>query len=272
MKKMHLHLVSDSTGDTVRNVARACMVQFEDVEATEHSWVLVRSRVQLDRVVQGIEAHPGIVLCTILDDKLRRLLEDACRRLQMPCISVLTPVLNMLSNYFGSQSRGQPGRQHAMDQHYHARIEAMDFIMNHDDGQSLWNIQAADIVLVGVSRTSKTPTSIYLANRGYKTANVPLVPGIDPPTELETLQHALIVGLTVDAQRLVQIRRNRLLTLKEERETSYVDAEQVAHELQQARRYFSRHNWPVIDVTRRSVEETAAAILQLLEQRREANG
>ena len=269
---MHLHLVSDATGDTVRNVARACLVQFEDVEVTEHSWVLVRSAAQLERVMKGIEAHPGIVLCTILEDKLRRPLEDACRRLQIPCVSVLTPVMTMLSAYFGSQSRGEPGRQHEMDQRYQARIEAMDFIMQHDDGQALWNIRSADIVLVGVSRTSKTPTSMYLANRGYKTANVPLIPGIAPPAELETLEHALIVGLTVDPARLIQIRRNRLLLMKEDRETAYVSAEQVADEVIEARRYFARNNWPVIDVTRRSVEETAAAILQLLEQRRGNDG
>ena len=269
---MHLHLVSDATGDTVRNVARACLVQFEDVEVTEHSWVLVRSAAQLERVMKGIEAHPGIVLCTILEDKLRRPLEDACRRLQIPCVSVLTPVMTRLSADFGRQKHGEPGRQHEMDQRYQARIEAMDFIMQHDDGQALWNIRSADIVLVGVSRTSKTPTSMYLANRGYKTANVPLIPGIAPPAELETLEHALIVGLTVDPARLIQIRRNRLLLMKEDRETAYVSAEQVADEVIEARRYFARNNWPVIDVTRRSVEETAAAILQLLEQRRGNDG
>ena len=269
LKQLHLHLVSDATGDTVRSVARACLVQFEGVEATEHFWVLVRSSVQMERVIDGIAAHPGLVLCTVVDDALRNTLEAACRQIGVPYVALLDPVINAISGYVGGQSRGQPGRQHELDAAYFDRIEAMHFTMAHDDGQATDTLDDANVILVGVSRTSKTPTCIYLANRGLKAANVPFVPGIALPKGLSLATRPLIVGLTVHPSRLIQIRRNRLLMLHEDTETAYVDGELVDEEVKEARRFFLSKNWPVIDVTRRSIEETAAAIIQLHEKRNE---
>jgi len=267
LKKVHLHLVSDATGDTVRSVARACLVQFEGVEATEHYWVLVRSRGQMKRVVDGITDYPGVVLCTVVDETLRGMLEQACRQLGMPFVPLLDPVIQGLAGFLGSRSRGLPGRQHEMDSAYFRRIDATHFAMAHDDGQNTWDIDTADVVLVGVSRTSKTPTCMYLANRGLKAANIPFVPSLPLPPELFEAKNPLIVGLTVDSTRLVQVRRNRLLMLQEEKETDYVDHERVKAEVTEARRLFVKRGWPIIDVTRRSIEETAAAILQLYSRR-----
>jgi len=262
---LHLHLVSDATGETNHQIARACLVQFEGVRAKEHVWSLVRTRSYLDKVIAGVEAHPGPVLFTLVDPELRRRLEDTCRRLEVPCIAVLDPVLSALGAHLGVESRGRPGRQHEMDAAYFRRIEAMDFTLAHDDGQMVHDLEDADIVVVGVSRTSKTPTSLYLANRGYKTANVPIVPGIEPPQELFRLTRPLVIAFTTDPGRLIQVRRNRVLMLKQREETDYVALERVRREVADARRMFERQGWPVIDVTRRSIEETAAAVLQHLE-------
>lgn len=265
---VHLHLVSDATGDTVRAVARACLVQFEGVEASEHFWVLVRSAAQMERVAEGIAETPGVVLCTVVDAELRGILEDACRKLGVPFIPLLDPVIHGLAEFLHRPAQGLPGRQHEMNAAYFDRIEAMNFAMAHDDGQMLHNLGEADVVLVGVSRTSKTPTCVYLANRGIKAANVPFVPDVPLPRELTELRGPMIVGLTLSPDRLVAIRRNRLLMLNADHESSYVDTDHVRAEVIEARRYFLSKNWPVIDVTRRSIEETAAAIIQLLTSRR----
>ncbi|WP_119679799.1 pyruvate, water dikinase regulatory protein [Indioceanicola profundi] len=267
-KIFHLHLVSDATGETIHSVARACVSQFDRIEPAEHFWNLVRTDRQLDLVIEGIRDNPGLVMFTLVNDKLRRRLQDTCRELSVPCIPVLDPLIAALGAYLGLESQSQPGRQHALDAEYFGRIDAMDYALNHDDGQSSWDLHEADVILVGVSRTSKTPTCIYLANRGIKAANVPYVPGVPPPAELDELKRPLVVGLTKDAERLIQIRRNRLRLLNQGEETSYTDPEQVRAELTEARRYYSRRGWPVIDVTRRSIEETAAEILMLLARRR----
>jgi regulator of PEP synthase PpsR (kinase-PPPase family) len=267
MSRFHLHLVSDATGDTVHSVARACLVQFEDAEAIEHIWSMVRTKSQIERVIAGIQANPGVVLFTIVDETLRAPLQEGCRRLQVPAIPVLDPVIGALTAHLGRKSRGLPGRQHLMDHEYFARIDAMTFALTHDDGQSSWGLNDADVILVGVSRTSKTPTCIYLANRGIKAANVPYVPGVPLPPELMAATRPLIVGLTNDPERLIQIRRNRLSMLHHDDRTDYTDADAVRTEVAQARRLFAERHWPVIDVTRRSIEETAAAILKLLQRR-----
>lgn len=269
-KTFHLHLVSDATGETINSVARACVSQFDQVQPIEHFWNLVRTERQLDMVMEGIRDNPGLVMFTLVNDKLRRKLQDTCRELQVPCIPVLDPLINALAAYLGLESQSQPGRQHALDAEYFGRIDAMDFALNHDDGQSGWDLHEADVILVGVSRTSKTPTCIYLANRGIKAANIPYVPGVPLPPELDKLTRPLIVGLTKDAERLIQIRRNRLRLLNQGEDTSYTDPEKVRAELTEARRLFSRKGWPVIDVTRRSIEETAAEILMVLARRRPA--
>jgi regulator of PEP synthase PpsR (kinase-PPPase family) len=265
--RFHLHLVSDATGDTVHSVARACLVQFEGAEAIEHIWSMVRTKSQVERIVTAIAAHPGVVLYTLVNETLRQPLIEGCRRLQVPAIPVLDPVIGALASYLGRQSRGLPGQQHLLDSEYFQRIDAMTFALAHDDGQSAFGLDTADVVLVGVSRTSKTPTCIYLANRGIKAANVPAVPAMPLPPELLVAKRPLIVGLTNDPERLIQVRKNRLSMLHQDERTDYTDIEAVREEVASARRLFAEHHWPVIDVTRRSIEETAAAILKLLARR-----
>ncbi len=272
MTRFHLHLVSDATGDTVHSVARACLVQFEGAEAVEHIWSMVRTKSQVERIVAGVAANPGVVLYTLVNETLRQPLVEGCRRLQVPAIPVLDPVIGALASYLGRQSRGLPGQQHLLDSEYFQRIDAMTFALAHDDGQSAWGMNEADVILVGVSRTSKTPTCIYLANRGIKAANVPIVPGMPLPSELFAATRPLIVGLTNDPERLIQVRKNRLSMLHQEDRTDYTDAEAVRQEVAQARRLFADRHWPVIDVTRRSIEETAAAILKLLARRHGQEG
>ncbi len=267
MTRFHLHLVSDATGDTVHSVARACLVQFEGAEAVEHIWSMVRTKSQIERVINGVSANPGVVLYTLVNEALRGPLVEGCRRLKVPAIPVLDPVIGALASYLGRQSRGLPGQQHLLDSEYFHRIDAMTFALNHDDGQSALGLNEADVVLVGVSRTSKTPTCIYLANRGIKAANVPVVPGMNLPPELFAATRPMIVGLTNDPERLIQVRRNRLTMLHQEEGTDYTDIEAVREEVAAARRMFADRHWPVIDVTRRSIEETAAAILKLLARR-----
>lgn len=267
-RNFHLHLVSDATGETINSVARACVSQFDQVHPIEHFWNLVRTERQLDMVLEGIRENPGLVMFTLVNEKLRHKLQDTCRELGVPSISVLDPLINALGNYLGLQSQSKPGRQHALTAEYFGRIDAMDFALNHDDGQSAWGLHDADVILVGVSRTSKTPTCIYLANRGIKAANIPYVPGCPLPPELDQLTRPLIVGLTKDPERLVQIRRNRLKLLNQGDDTSYTDPERVREELLEARRLFTRKGWAVIDVSRRSIEETAAEVMMLLARRR----
>ncbi len=263
----HFHLVSDATGETILSVARAAVSQFEDVEANEHIWALVRSARQMDRVLSAIEASPGVVIYTLVDPARRDQLAMGCRRLGVPCVPVLDPVLGVLSGYLGRPVRGQPGGQHALDAEYFARVDAIQFVLRHDDGQSPHDLDEADVIVVGVSRTSKTPTCFYLANRGLKAANVPIVPGVPPPDELLAASRPLVVALYQSAARLVQVRRNRMTMLRQDGESDYVAPDAVRRELADARRLYEERAWPVIDVTRRSIEESAAAILQLYRER-----
>ncbi|QRM29630.1 pyruvate, water dikinase regulatory protein [Microvirga sp. VF16] len=264
----HLHLVSDSTGETLITVARAVVAQYEGVAAIEHVYPLVRSNTQLERVISEIETAPGIVLYTLVEQDLAHRLEEVCRATGSPHLSVLEPVHALLSSYLGTHSTARPGAQHMLNAEYFKRIDAMNFTLLHDDGHLPHDLDEADVILVGVSRTSKTPTAVYLANRGLKTANIPLVPGVPPPPVLESAKKALIVGLVATPERIVQIRQNRLLSLNADDDTSYVDRDAVAEELAASRRLFARNGWPVIDVTRRSIEETAAAIIDLYRDHR----
>jgi regulator of PEP synthase PpsR (kinase-PPPase family) len=259
----HLHLISDATGETLNAVAKAVTVQYRTVIPVEHVYPLVRNRKQLDRVLQAIENEPGIVLFTLVDSHLRRNLEESCMKLGMPSVAVLDPVHAAVKSYLGAEWSPLVGAQHVLDTEYFERIEALNYTMLHDDGQIPQSLETADVVLVGVSRTSKTPTSIYLANRGIKTANIPFVNGIPLPAELDNLSHPLVVGLIASPERIIQIRRNRLLALNADSNTDYVDKQAVSEELTAAKRLFARRQWPVIDVTRRSIEETAAAIMDL---------
>lgn len=264
-----LHLVSDSTGETLHGVARACVAQFEGVGAREKFWNLVRNETQMERVLKGIEQEPGPVLFTIVNRDLRRKLKDFCRDLKIPCVPVLEPTMRELSGYLGLRSRALPGLQHQMNEEYFDRIEAVDFTMQHDDGRDLDNLDEADVILMGVSRTSKTPTCIYLANRGVKAANIPLVPGVAVPESVLNLDGPLYIGLTESPDRLEALRKNRLESGEETVDkglvgNTYLSKDAIQDEIRQARRLFSSHGWPVIDVTKRSVEETAAEILTLL--------
>jgi [pyruvate, water dikinase]-phosphate phosphotransferase / [pyruvate, water dikinase] kinase len=249
-------------------VARAAAAQYEGISAIEHVYPLVRSTTQLERVLSEIEAAPGIVLYTLVDQDLSGRLEEVCRSSSSPHLSVLAPVHSLLQSYLGTASTARPGAQHMLNAEYFKRIDAMNFTLMHDDGQLPVDLNEADIVLVGVSRTSKTPTAIYLANRGMKTANIPLVPGLPVPPVLEVTRKPLIVGLIASPERIVQIRQNRLLSLRADEDTAYVDRDAVAEEIAMSRRLCARHKWPMIDVTRRSIEETAAAILDLYRDHR----
>jgi regulator of PEP synthase PpsR (kinase-PPPase family) len=265
----HLHLVSDSTGETLITVARAACAQYVNASPVEHVYPAVRTNKQLDRVVAEIEAAPGVILYTLLDQSLIARLEDRCRDLGLPCLSILGPVLRLFQSYLGAESTHKVGAQHILNAEYFKRIDALNYTMMHDDGQLADDLEIADVILVGVSRTSKTPTSIYLANRGVKTANIPLVPGMPPPPALEAVRRPLVVGLFASPERIVQIRQNRLLGLNAHRDDDqYIDRQAVAEEIAFSRRLCSKHEWPLIDVTRRSIEETAAAIMSLLADRR----
>lgn len=270
----HLHLVSDATGETLNAVARAALAQFELVRPLEHIYALVRSTKQMDRALQAIEAEPGVVMYTLMSSELRSMLEERCRVLNMPAIPVLDPVLNVLAGYLGVELSHKPGGQHAMDAEYFRRIEALNYTMAHDDGQNTGDLEKADVILLGVSRTSKTPTCIYLANRGIKAANIPIVLDCPLPRELGDLEAPLVVGLTAMPERIVHIRRNRLLSLNQSTDGAYASEDTVREEMVFARRLFTHHNWPTIDVTRRSIEETAASILTLYHEhlRKRAGG
>jgi regulator of PEP synthase PpsR (kinase-PPPase family) len=264
----HLHLVSDATGETLMAISRAAAAQYQGVSTVEHIYPLVRTRDQLDRAIAEIETAPGMVLYTLVDPELSLRLEDACREAGAPALSVLGPILNFFQAYIGMETTPRPGAQYLLNTDYFRRIEALNFTLMHDDGQNVDNYEDADIVLVGVSRTSKTPTSIYLANRGVKTANIPMVPRVVLPSSIRTLVRPLVVGLLATPDRLVQVRRSRVAALDGNEMSDYVDKKLVTEEVAASRRFFENWGWPVIDVTRRSIEETAAAILDLLRAHR----
>ncbi len=270
MARLHIHLLSDSTGETLEMIAKAALAQFDDTDVMRHFWPMVRSRQHLDRIMTEIASNPGMVIFTLVNHEIRERLEENCRSLGLQAIAVLDVVTLALEDMLGQEAKGRPGRQHQLDEAYFNRVDAIQFTIAHDDGIAWEDWEDADIVLAGVSRTSKTPTSIYLANRGYKVANIPIVPESPPPNALFGLKRPLVVGLTTAPERLVQVRRNRLLSLSQAPDTDYVDSDKVSNELKYARRMFGDNGWPVIDVTRRSIEETAAAVINLVNERRAA--
>lgn len=272
IEQLNLHLVSEATGETLNALARATVAQFEHCNFVYHRWSLVRTRFQLHRVLEGIETEPGPVLSTLVDRALRADLETTCERLGVRCVNVLDPVLSMLQEQLGEQATARPGKQYKLDADYFRRIDAMHYVLSHDDGLSQRGIAEADVVLVGVSRSSKTPTSFYLANRGIKAANIPLVPSLPDPPGLEDPQ-CPVIGLTLDPEALIDIRRHRLRLIAQGQKSvpikqdsnDYIDVEAVKAELLWARRLCTKRGWPVVDVTRRSIEETAATVLQHME-------
>ena len=264
----HLHMISDSTGETLITVARAVAAQYSNVSPVEHVYPLIRSQKQLDRVLAEIEETPGIVLFTLLEKDLVARLEAKCREINIPSLSIIGPVMQLFQAYLGTETSQRVGAQHTLNSEYFKRIDALNYTMMHDDGQHVDGLEEADVVLVGVSRTSKTPTSIYLANRGVRTANVPLVPGIPIPRELEILRKPLVVSLHASPERLIQVRQNRLLGLGAKTgDQAYIDRQSVAEEVQFSRKLSAKYNWELLDVTRRSIEETAAAVMKLYADR-----
>ena len=267
MNKLHLHMLSDSTGETLENIAKAALAQFDGVEIIRHFWPMVRSETHLNRILIEVADNPGLVIYTLVNNDIRSRLERECRHLGLPSVAALDAVTDALSNMLGQEAKARPGRQHMLDEAYFKRVDAIQFTIAHDDGIGWENWEQADILLAGVSRTSKTPTSIYLANRGFKTANIPIVPESPPPDFLFRVKKPLIVGLVAGSSRLVQVRRNRLLSLNQAPETDYVNEQKVREEIQYARRMFADNGWPIIDVTRRSIEESAAAIINFYNER-----
>jgi regulator of PEP synthase PpsR (kinase-PPPase family) len=260
-------MISDSTGETLITVARAVAAQYSNVSPVEHVYPLVRSQKQLDRVLAEIEEAPGIVLFTLLEKDLVERLEAKCQEINIPSLSIIGPVMQLFQAYLGTETSRRVGAQHTLNAEYFKRIDALNYSMMHDDGQHVDGLEEADVVLVGVSRTSKTPTSIYLANRGVRTANVPLVPGIPIPHQLETLTKPLVVSLHATPERLIQVRQNRLLGIGRVGDDSYIDRQTVAEEVAFARKLSAKFDWAQLDVTRRSIEETAAAIMKLFADR-----
>ena len=264
----HLHLVSDATGETLMTIARAASVQYAEVRPIEHVHPLVRTARQMKRVLQEIEQAPGIVLYTVVNPDLTEELEKKCRELAIPCHPVLKPVMQVFEAYLGAPQTPTVAGQHVLDQDYFRRIDALNFTMAHDDGRLPENPSDADIILLGISRTSKTPTSIYLAQRGYKTANVPIVPALPFPESLLRPHSAFMVCLVASADRISEVRRNRMMVLADRNIDDYVDRTVITAEIAFSRKLCAQNGWPVIDVTRRSIEETAATIIRLMQDRK----
>ena len=270
-KKIHIHLISDSTGETVSTVARSAGAHFKNFDTIEHNWVLVRSIEQINKILEEIKENKGLVIFTLIDKNIRKSLEAGCKRIGVPAVPILDQVVMTIEEFFKYDlAIDEPGRQHALSSNYFDRIGAMQYTLAHDDGQQVHNLNEAEIVLVGVSRTSKTPTSMYLANRGIKVANVPIVPRVQLPEAL-VRKGLFVVGLTTSPERLKQIRKSRLNAVGESNETEYIKEELIEEEVLRAKKLFNQHGWPSIDVTRKSIEETAAAVLDLLRIFRERN-
>ncbi|MGQ0455901.1 MAG: pyruvate, water dikinase regulatory protein [Hyphomicrobium sp.] len=264
----HMHLVSDSTGETLAAVAKAAAVQYQMVRAVEHIHPLVRTQRQLTRVLADIEKQPGMVLYTIVNRVLADALEDHCKALKIPCLAVMQPIMQLFESYLGAPQTPTVAGQHVLDADYFRRIDAMNFTMAHDDGRFPDNLSDADIVVLGISRTSKTPTSLYLAQRGYKTTNLPLVPGVALPEQLLEPHTAFVVCLVANVDRIADVRRNRAVLMADRDLDSYVDRDAITAEIAYTRKIAAQHGWPIIDVTRRSIEETSTMILKLLQDRK----
>ncbi|MBL8567143.1 MAG: kinase/pyrophosphorylase [Hyphomicrobiaceae bacterium] len=264
----HLHLVSDATGETLTTIAKAAAVQYAEVRPIEHVYPMVRTQRQLSRALQEIEQAPGIVLYTIVNKSLTEEIERRCRELSIPCLHVLQPIMQVFESYLGAPRTPTVAGQHVLDADYFKRIDALNFTMVHDDGRLPENLNDADICILGISRTSKTPTSIYLAQRGFKTTNLPLVPQIALPKNLIEPTTCFVVCLVASPDRIAEIRRNRALLLSDRDLGTYVDRSAISSEIAHSRKLCAKYGWPVIDVTRRSVEETAASIIKLMQDRR----
>ncbi len=271
-KHFHLHMVSDATGETLLSVARAACAQYSNSQSVEHVHSLIRTDQQLERVMEHIEREPGIVLYTLVNKEHGAKLEEFCRNLMVPVCNILSPVFDLFQSYLGSSQTGQAGAQHNLDKSYFNRIEAMNFTLAHDDGQSPQTISDADIILIGISRTSKTPTSVYLANRGLRVANIPIVPNLPLPAPLHQMKKPTIIGLIASPRHILQIRQNRILGFKNEgKQSDYLNRNQISEEIAHTRRLCQTNQWPILDVTRKSIEETAAEIFQNHQKHQQLN-
>ncbi len=266
-KIINLHLISDSTGETLSSVARAVLSQFENIESKDFIWPLIRTKQQIEKIKESITQNPGIVMYTILQSEIIDSLKLHCKQLQIPCVSVLSHIISTFSNYLEMDISNVVGRQHLLDEEYFSRVEAINYTMSHDDGQANWDLYEADIVIIGVSRTSKSPTCVYLSCRGYKAANIPFVSSETMPDTIFDLKKPLIVGLIINPEKLIQIRQSRLLSIGQDGSTEYIDLESVKKEVAESRKLFAKLNCPIIDVTKKSVEETSARIIQLLQEK-----
>ena len=270
MKKLNIHLISDSTGETLGAISRAIISQFEDLEVEEFIWPLTRSENQIEKIKESIAKNPGIVLYTILKDDLISNLKNYCEELGLPCISALARIIGQFSRYLKMDVTGSIGRQHILDEEYFSKVEAINYTIEHDDGQKVRDLDSADIIIVGVSRTSKSPTSVFLSCRGYKTANIPFVDLKSFPKEIYEVKKPLIVGIMINPEKLLQVRKVRVNSMGDTNiETDYIKIEKIKEEIAESRILFSKLKCPIIDVTRRSVEETSAKIMQLYVSRAE---
>jgi len=262
-----IYLISDSTGETLDRVFLAIKAQFKNIEYDVRSYFFTRTENQVTKILEEAKKNKNsIILYTIVDNNLAKLLANKSTEKKIPCFGVLGNLILSFSKLLNQQASHVPSGQHALNEEYYERIEAIQFTMNHDDGNLIEEIHKADIILLGVSRTSKTPTSIYLANRGFKTSNIPLVNKNSIPEILKKKpKMTCVVGLTTEAERLVDIRKNRMITIKERENTSYTDIGKIKKEVEDAKKTFLKYKWPTIDVTRKSVEEVAASIIKIHE-------
>ncbi|MEQ9115247.1 MAG: pyruvate, water dikinase regulatory protein [Rickettsiales bacterium] len=268
MKTINIHLISDSTGETLLLMSKALLSQFDGLQVKEYTWSMTRSEAQLDRVIESVKQKNGVVLYTLAEEGLKTRLMQFCKENKIFCVEALEHLTKTFSEYLGKKPNPAIGKQHAIDQSYFQRIEAMNFTISHDDGQISEQIENAEIVLLGPSRTSKSPTSMYLAFRGFKTANIPIIKEVGIDESFLKNKEIFFIGLTISPKRLVEIRKNRLLSLNEKRETQYTDLDSVKEEVVFAKKICLKHNISLIDVTRRSVEETSAQIIQMYYERK----
>ncbi len=269
--KHQIYLISDSTGETIDRIFLAIKAQFKDFEYENHQYAFTRTENQILKILELAKKHENpIVLYTLVDNNLSKYLENETRKLKIPCLGVLGDLITNFSKIIHKTATHIPSAQHILDEEYYKRIEAIQFTMNHDDGNSIDDIDKSDIILLGVSRTSKTPTSIYLANRGFKTSNIPLINENSIPNYLkDNPKDKCIVGLTAEAKRLIEVRKNRMNSLKEDHGTDYTNVNKIELEIQKAKEAFKKYQWPTVDVTRKSVEETAASIIKIYEIKKE---
>ena len=266
-----IYLISDSTGETLDRIFLALKAQFNNIQYKVHQYSFTRTENQISKIIDiSKKKKNSIILYTIVDTKLAKFLTSISEKEKIPCFGVLGDLILSFSKLLNQKASHVPSGQHALNEEYYKRIEAIQFTMNHDDGNLVDDIKKSDIILLGVSRTSKTPTSIYLANRGFKTSNIPLVNQDSLPIMLKkNPKLTCVIGLTTEPKRLVDIRRNRMNTLKEKDTTSYTDFEKISKEVVEAKKIFKKYNWPTVDVTRKSVEETAASVIKIYEIKKE---